>query len=278
MINIYLIKNRENGKRYVGQTKRPAVARFCQHIESAFRLSENKRNCFYKEICESGENALETFSCEIIEVCDESSACERERYWIEELKCEYNENFKMSYIKSLSSNIVQEYNSGKTMQQLSQKYRCRHTTIREILIDNGVKLNKNQGRSYKKVYEFNDLGEMINIFENAGACSSETGIDGGNIRLCASCNYKTQTISRSAEGRHFSYSDKPPQDLFVISKNGETYNFKTTNEIKSFLKNEWGEKSKLAHIKRAYKSKKRKTVYGYKVEFIHDILMRRNGM
>ena len=273
MATIYLITNTKNGKKYVGQTSRTVVARYCQHIESAFRLADGKRNCFYREIAECGENALDVFKFQVIEECSDDIKLERESFWIEHYNCEYNEQQKESYIRSISSQIVDEYENGETMQHLSQKYRCRHQTIKDILLDSGTTLKKHQGRNYKTVYEFDCFGNIINVFENAGVCSAETGIDRGNIRLCANSNSKTNTLRYSACGHHYSYLKETPCDMFVLSKNGERFSFKSMNALKEHLKASWGEKAGFGYVSRAYKSKERKTVYGYTVEFIHPVAL-----
>lgn len=276
MTTIYLITNKNNGKKYVGQTKRTAVYRYCQHIEASFRLAEGKRNCFYKEIASCGENALDVFCLTIIEICDDNIGDEREKYWIDFYKCEYNEMFKEGYIRSLSNIIVEAYNGGETMQMLSQKYKCRHQTIKDILIENNVEIKRKQGRNYKKVYEFNDDGEFLEEFENAGDCSSKTGIDRGNIRLCASCNAETHTISRTAEGRHFSYEKTTPKNLFILSKNGIKYNFKSYQSLRNFIKTNFSENCRTGYVVRVYNSiEGRNKLYGYSVDFIHDIVLRR---
>lgn len=274
MAVIYLITNTKNEKKYVGQTARSAVARYCQHIESAFRLADGKRNCFYREIAECGESALDVFKFQIIEECSDELKLERESFWIEHYNCEYNEQQKESYIRSIADQIVAEYEDGKTMQQLSQKYRCRHQTIKEIIIDSGTKLKKYQGRNYKTVYEFDYFGNLVNTFENAGVCSAETGIDRGNIRLCANHNTKTNSIRFTAESRKFSYSSETPRDIIKMYDLDGEYSFKSIESAKEFLRKNKGEKAKFGHLARSFFHKNRKTAYGYTITFIDDIVVR----
>lgn len=277
MAIIYLITNTKNGKKYVGQTARTAVARYCQHIESAFRLADGKRNCFYREIAECGESALDVFKFQIIEECSDELKLERESFWIEHYNCEYNEQQKESYIRSIADQIVAEYEDGKTMQQLSQKYRCRHQTIKEIIIDSGTKLKKHQGRNYKTVYEFDYFGNLVNTFENAGVCSAETGIDRGNIRLCANHNAKTNSIRFTAESRKFSYLSETPKDIICFyDKKGE-YSFKCIESAKEFLLKEKGKKAMFGHLTRSFFYKERKTAYGYTITYIDPVVTKYGG-
>lgn len=274
MAIIYLITNTKNGKHYVGQTKGTAVARYCQHIESAFRLGENKRNCFYKEISEAGENALKIFHFEIIENCLDNEKDEREKYWIEFYKCEYNEQHKESYIKSISDKIVEEYEKGANMQDIYKKYRCRHDTIKQILVEHGVELRKYQAVRKKKIYEYDVNGNFINEYDNAGDCSAKTGIDRGNIRLCANRNAKTNSIRFTAESRKFSYSNQIPRNIIQFFDSNGEYAFKSIESAKEFLRKNKGEKAQFCHLARAFYHNNRKTAYGYTVTFIDDIVVR----
>ena len=277
MAIIYLITNTKNGKKYVGQTARTAVARYCQHIESAFRLADGKRNCFYREIAECGESALDVFKFQIIEECSEELKLERESFWIEYYNCEYNEQQKESYIRSIADKIVEEYEKGETMQHLSQKYRCRHQTIKDILLDSGTTLKKHQGRNYKKIYEFDYYGNIVNVYENAGACSAETGIDRGNIRLCANHNTKTNSIRFTAESRKFSYLNETPKDIICFYDKNGRYSFKCIESAKEFLLKEKGKKAMFGHLTRSFFYKERKTAYGYTITYIDPVVTKYGG-
>ena len=274
MAIIYLITNTKNGKKYIGQTARTAVARYCQHIESAFRLADGKRNCFYREIAECGENALDVFKLQIIEECSDELKLERESFWIERYNCEYNEQQKESYIRSQWENIVKEYESGASMQDIYRKYSCRHDTIKQILLDHGVELRKHQAVGKKKIYEFDIKGNLINEYANAGECSTQTGIDRGNIRLCANHNTKTNSIRFTAESRKFSYLSQTPRDIIQMYDSNGEYAFKSIESAKEFLKKNKGEKARFGHLARAFYHNNRKTAYGYTVTFIDGIVVR----
>ena len=77
MYNIYKITNATNGKLYIGQTKRNALARFNDH-----KFSSRKRHAslLHADMAAIG---IENFSLQIIESCEECDADAREKYWIE---------------------------------------------------------------------------------------------------------------------------------------------------------------------------------------------------
>lgn len=274
---IYLIENMENNKKYVGQTRKNVIARYCQHIESAFRTANKKRNDFYRDIVESGDNALNVFNVQTIEECDDSIKLEREKYWIKFYKCEYNEQFKIAYLQNIEKEIVREYESGNTMESIYTKYQCRHDTIKDILIKNNVELRKYQSIGKKKIFEYDDNGDIRNIFENAQQCANyyDNNIDRSNVRLCSLKNKETKTIRYSASGKYFSYSYDIPQNLCVIKKDGIEYSFKTIKSFKEFIKQKISKKAKYGYFIRVYLNKdNRKKCYGYEIIYVNDILIK----
>lgn len=85
LCGVYLITNIENGKKYVGSSVNVA-SRISQHFTTACRKYRDKSD-FYRDISEIGRTG---FSCEILEECTPETKIERERYWWEKLKPEYN--------------------------------------------------------------------------------------------------------------------------------------------------------------------------------------------
>lgn len=84
MTGIYCITNNLNGKKYVGKSEVDVKARLQEH-----RTTKNVGNTnehLHRSILKYG---LENFSFEVIEECEPSQCCQRERYWIEKLNCIY---------------------------------------------------------------------------------------------------------------------------------------------------------------------------------------------
>lgn len=73
---IYLITNKVNGKRYVGQTSKTVEERFRDHIEDCYTTKYNNRP-LYKAIKKYGVN---NFTIEVLEECPNSVVNEREIY------------------------------------------------------------------------------------------------------------------------------------------------------------------------------------------------------
>lgn len=75
MIGIYKITNNINGKCYIGKSESNIEKRLNQHKQGK-RSSRYLQNSIKKY-------GIENFTFEILEECEQSKCCERERYWIQ---------------------------------------------------------------------------------------------------------------------------------------------------------------------------------------------------
>lgn len=73
---IYLITNKENGHKYVGQTTQGMNKRWQQHIQEALRMSDKP---IHRAMRKYGNHS---FRIQEIDECDESLLNEKEEYWI----------------------------------------------------------------------------------------------------------------------------------------------------------------------------------------------------
>lgn len=73
---IYLITNKENGYKYVGQTTQAMNKEWQQHIQEALRMSSKP---IHRAMRKYGNHR---FSIQEIDECDESLLNQREEYWI----------------------------------------------------------------------------------------------------------------------------------------------------------------------------------------------------
>ena len=81
---IYLILNKENGHKYVGQTTQAMNRQWQQHIQETLRMSSKP---LHHAMRQYGNN---NFMIKEIDECNESLLNEKEQYWIEQYKPEYN--------------------------------------------------------------------------------------------------------------------------------------------------------------------------------------------
>ena len=276
MAKIYLIYNKKNGKKYVGETTRTAAQRFSEHIFHAFKDSrreyEKTRNDFHKEMVDEGENIFKTFNFSILEECDNKVRFERELYYIEKIKPEYNEIGKKYSIYKNKDKIIEEYKNGSNVTDIRKKYKCRHDVIAAILKGANIEIKRSRPHHCKKVYLFDENGFVIKEWVNAGECSEDLGIDRGNIRCCCIANTKNNYLYNSACGYHFKYTNNTPVDMFEISNDKETIRFKSKNAFVNFFKNKFPEKN----IYYGNLTRKRKTVYGYKITALSTLPRRKN--
>lgn len=73
---IYLIINKQNGHKYVGQTTQGMNKRWQQHIQESMKMSSKPLHCAMRKY------GNHNFTIKEIDECDESLLNEKEQYWI----------------------------------------------------------------------------------------------------------------------------------------------------------------------------------------------------
>lgn len=155
---IYKITNRLNGKAYIGQTVQNVKDRWYRHCRKR-NLSENEMNMYIKRaILKYGR---ETFEFEVLEECDEDYLDAREISYIS-----YYDSFNRGYnltpggsnggrrLKTSEEDqnkMVDLYNYGFSLRELSREYDVDKATVKSILVKHNVQLR--EVRSYKYSHE-----------------------------------------------------------------------------------------------------------------------------
>jgi group I intron endonuclease len=81
---IYLILNKQNGHKYVGNTTLAMNKEWVHHIERSKRMSSEPLHKAFRE------HGVHNFMIKEIDECDESEFTEKTNYWIEQYNPEYN--------------------------------------------------------------------------------------------------------------------------------------------------------------------------------------------
>jgi group I intron endonuclease len=118
---IYLIINKENGHKYVGQTTQPINKRWQQHIQDSIRMSPKPLHRAFRKY------GVDKFMMKVIDECDESLLDEKEQYWIEQ----YN-TFESAEGYNATSGGNRPIFSNETKQKLSEIASNRERTDEEI--------------------------------------------------------------------------------------------------------------------------------------------------
>lgn len=77
---IYLIINKENGHKYVGQTTQSINKRWQEHIQESRKMSSEPVHKAFRKY------GLDKFLIKVIDECDEKLLEEKQQYWIEKYK------------------------------------------------------------------------------------------------------------------------------------------------------------------------------------------------
>ena len=113
---IYLIINKENGHKYIGQTILPLNKIWQQHIEESKRMSSAPLHKAFRKF------GIDKFIIKMIDECDENSLNEREYYWIKQYKSNEIGYNNASFMKEdkppvIEKKEVKESNWGKLTEE-----------------------------------------------------------------------------------------------------------------------------------------------------------------
>jgi group I intron endonuclease len=105
---IYLILNKQNGHKYVGNTTLAMNKEWVHHIERSKRMSSEPLHKAFRDL------GVHNFMIKEIDECDESEFNEKTNYWIEQYKPEYNVN----PAEGISASAVNVVKAEESMQVL----------------------------------------------------------------------------------------------------------------------------------------------------------------
>ena len=205
---IYKIKNRLNGRIYVGQTRRPLKERIAEHMRQSRRKSYIDRAI--------KKHGIKNFEISILEECSSIEEMnEREKFWIKELNCKVPNGYNITD-GGLGRIVTDEEKANKSKAQ--KGHSVSEETRRKISIANTGKTHvvTDEIRKYMSVRSAVKRPvrclETDEIFESVTAAAKWAGVARGTIR--AACRKNTRT----GGGYHWKYEDKKILLIQKISK------------------------------------------------------------
>ena len=221
---IYLITNKDNNKKYVGQTTKHYLSRFGRHIMSAYSKPDND---LHREMALQGYNNFTTMILE--DGIDDILLNEREQYFIDLLNPEYNAYILVDKVsKERVTEIVKLYKKGLTIKEISIKTRLGYISTMRVLHSKGYRtrgmLNK---KEVKIMYESGDsvyqiaklLGVSSTTITNA---INEAGIPPrGNKKAVIMLTLDRDYLKRFESGREagrYMYSNGYGTNIDSVSK------------------------------------------------------------
>lgn len=142
MAYIYCIKNKINGKCYVGKTLKSPKERFSEHLYDAYKPTEENRP-LYRAIKKYGEN---NFSLQVLEECTDGLASEREIWYIKKLKTYahgYNATIGGDGKQLFDHNVIKaQLEAGLSQKLITELNGCSIDLVRQIRLENSIPLTK----------------------------------------------------------------------------------------------------------------------------------------
>lgn len=230
---IYKITNLINNKIYIGKTVSSIAYRWDQHKSAA---KHGVEWYLYNAIRKYGED---NFKIEQIEEIKDELLNEREQYWIKYYNS-YKEGYNMTIggdgrISLQRDEIVELWESGYTVQELSKKFNCWVSSIINILKEKGKydkeRITKERTisiantQSQHKIVQYTENGEIINIFNS---CKEAAEYIGGKSETI----HGGITTKGSRYGYYWAYQDAkilPEFKPIKKSKVREIYQYSKDN-------------------------------------------------
>jgi group I intron endonuclease len=143
---IYLLTNKINGKRYVGQTYN-LENRFYRH----FRWYEGDSNTLFVQ--EKTQYGNDNFEITVLEEVVETEAHAREKYWIKELKTylEYNIMLSSGTTENELEEIISMFENGKTLVDIEKEKHIDRKRLSSILAKRNI--DPKQNHKYRPLQE-----------------------------------------------------------------------------------------------------------------------------
>lgn len=202
---IYKIINNVNNKVYIGKTIRSLEIRFKEHLKD----SDTKDSKLYRAMRKYGKK---NFSIKKIEEVSKEILSERERFWIREYNSYYN-GYNSTFGGDGESStdeeeIIELYQLGKTMKEISEITSYTQKTISSVLKRNSEPIRKNTDYCSENLYnkknvkcinfskteefEFQSMTEAANFIIKNGYTKSQN-VKSVINKISLACNGKRQS-------------------------------------------------------------------------------------
>ncbi|QOR59186.1 homing endonuclease [uncultured phage cr111_1] len=152
---IYCIQNISNNKRYIGSSKN-IYGRLLKHF-ALLRHAKHENIILQNSWLKHGEEEFDWF---VLEYCEEEFLTEREQYYIDLFKAEYN------ITRKVERNIL----SPESRKKQSQ-------TRRRLIAEGKLAVNFNP----KKTYQYDLMGNFLREYDSLEQASLETGVSESSI-------------------------------------------------------------------------------------------------
>ncbi len=215
---IYMIVNQQNGKRYIGSSKDIYTRLQCHRAEL-------RHNNHYNPHLQAAWNKYKehSFNYTVLEYCKESKLIEREQYYVNTLKPEYN----------ISVEIVQ-------LPSYSEESRAKHSKTRKERIASGL-IPKTH---CTKIYVYDLEGNFIAEFPSLAETSRTLGIYKSSIdKVLAGSQNRAHNYRFFREPQNnlspYKRKKKVCETLWksiIVENETEHYEFKNAKECAEYFK------------------------------------------
>lgn len=180
MAYIYQIKNKINGKSYIGKTEYSVERRWKQHIRESKKIERQSR-ALYRAIQKYG---IDNFECITLKETNDPNTDEIN--YIQKFNTYhngYNETLGgdgASYLELPEQEVCQFYLSIKNLKATSKKYNCDPSTIKKILYKYNISLFDSstvmQASASQAVAQIDPItNKIIKIFPSVAEAEKATG-------------------------------------------------------------------------------------------------------
>lgn len=202
MAYIYCITNKINGKQYVGKTENTIDERWKEHKQD-YKKERCEKRPLYDAMLKYG---IDNFEIKELEYLKEGGKLlsDREIYWIQKLGTYGSNGYNATKGGDGStlynySEIINSYKEIGTIKGVSQKIGCSIDTIKNILNNNNIDIEKRKNKSKpKEIKQYSLEGKLLNIFESERAAAKYII---SIVNTCSSVDKIASNIGRCALGK-----------------------------------------------------------------------------